>query len=251
MKLTVVMVTRNAAAVVGEALQSLAAQRGPALELVVADGNSTDDTLAIVRRYAQLRPRILTGPDDGIYDAMNKAVAAAQGDALYFLNADDRLAHPAALACLAEALTTSGADLVFGDVLIQGAAGDHYRSHHRVTPRTLGFEPLSHQAVLARRSVFARIGSFDTRWQVCADLDWLLRSGQAGLRWQHVGRLVCRCLAGGFSDQHVALKLSEVRQLRQRQRHPIDCLCQRWRAGVHRRLQPLGAPQAPHPAKTT
>jgi glycosyltransferase involved in cell wall biosynthesis len=244
MKVTVVMVTRNAGAVIEEALESLTRQRGCEVDLVVADGGSTDDTLAVLHRHAHLRARVLPGPDAGIYDAMNKGVAAARGDALYFLNADDRLAHPAALAELTGAMQSTGADLVYGDIVVRGAAGDHYRSHHRVSPRNLGYEPLSHQAVLARRGVFDAIGGFDTRWRVCADLDWLLRSSRAGMGWQHVNRLVCRSLAGGFSHQNYAQLMAETRQLRRIQRGPIEC----WRAHLattwHRRLLAWGAPQA-------
>jgi glycosyltransferase involved in cell wall biosynthesis len=245
--ITVVMVTRDAAPVIDDALASLAQQRGAALELVVVDGGSTDDTLARVAAQGVLAPRVLTGPDAGIYDAMNKGVAAARGDALFFLNADDRLAHPDALADLASALQQSGADLVFGDTLTIGPAGDHHRSHHRVTPCSLGYEPLSHQAVLARRRVFDVIGGFDTRWAVCADLDWLLRSGRAGLRWQHLPRLVCRCLAGGFSQRHFAQQMAEVRTLRRQQRSPLAQAHQHLAAALHRRLAGFGAPQAAAP----
>jgi len=247
MKVSVVMVTLNAGEVINGALQSLAAQTWPEIELVVVDGGSTDHTLAVLAQHRSLQAKLLQGPDSGIYDAMNKGVAAATGDALFFLNADDRLAQPSALAQLVSAMQQTAADLVFGDVLICGAQADHYRSHHRVGAHTLGYEPLSHQAVLARRSAFDTVGTFDTRWRVCADLDWFMRCARAGLHLHHLGRLVCHCLDGGFGQQHYALQLVEVRQLRRTHHSALQRLRLRAASALHRRLQPWGAPQAVPP----
>ncbi len=235
MKISIVMVTLNAADVVDEAMRSVRMQTHDAVELIVVDGGSEDGTLDIVGRHADLRPRILCGPDGGIYEAMNKGVAAATGQALYFLNADDRLAQPSTLASLAEHLDAKQADLAFGDILMVGPHADQARSHQRVRVDRLGYEPLSHQAVLARRSAFENVGPFDTRYRICGDLDWFFRCGQLRLAFSHVPRQVCRCLVGGVSQRQYELQLLEIQQILHAHRSPVQRGVRRIQAAMHRR----------------
>jgi glycosyltransferase involved in cell wall biosynthesis len=236
MKISIIMVTLNAASVIEEALQSVQMQTYENLELIVVDGGSKDGTLDIVDSYTDLNPRILRGPDGGIYEAMNKGLAVATGQALHFLNADDRLAQASSLTALADSLHKQAADLVYGDVLLVQPDADRFRSHHRVRVQRLGYEPLSHQAVLARRSAFDRVGSFDTRYRICADLDWFVRCEQAGLAFSYAPRLVCRCIAGGLSHRHYDLQLREIQEILRHRRSPGRRAAQRARAGLLRRV---------------
>lgn len=235
MKISIVTVTLDAAEVLGEALQSVRLQDHGDVELVIVDGGSSDGTLDLVAQFQDLRPRLLRGPDAGIYDAMNKGIAAASGEALFFLNADDRLAHPGTLRTLARGLARRDADLVFGDIAIFDRQAERHRSHRHVRVSRLGHESLSHQAVLARRRCFERVGGFDTRWRVCADLDWFMRCAAAGLQFEHLPALVCRCGAGGYSARHYPLQLDEVRQLVRLHQPPLQRQLQRVAAGLRRR----------------
>ncbi len=239
MKITVITVTLNAAAVVGDALRSVLAQQHEDVELVLVDGGSSDGTLDVVHALAGSRARVLAGPDAGIYDAMNKGIAAARGDALFFLNADDRLAHPGVLAELAQTLVWRSADLAFGDIVVFDEQQTRLRTHRHVRVARLGHESLSHQAVLARRGCFDRVGSFDTRYRICADLDWFMRCGAAGLRFAYLPQLVCRCMAGGASSRQYTLKMQEARQLVRLYQPPLQRLGQRVAAGLRRRAAEL------------
>jgi glycosyltransferase involved in cell wall biosynthesis len=238
-KISIIMATLNAAKHVAGALESIQMQNHPDLELVVVDGVSTDDTMAIVGRYPALKPLVLQGPDNGVYDAMNKGIARASGDAYFFLNADDRLADPDALASLAKTSAASGAVLTFGDIVVCGQQADRLRSHRLVNKRRLGFESLSHQAVLARKGAFDSVGRFDQKFRICADLDWFMRCGERGLTFVHLPRVVCRCLTGGLSDQHYDLQLQEVAQILRLYRSPVSRATQRVAAAVRRRVQRL------------
>lgn len=237
MKVSVVTVTLDAARWVGDALASVAMQRGVEVESVLVDGGSTDATLAVALGVPGMRPTLVQGADSGIYDAMNKGLAAASGDALFFLNADDRLAHPDALADLAALLERRDAALAYGDILVVAADGDRYRSHRHVSRARLGHESLSHQAVLARRRCFDAVGGFDTRWRICADLDWFIRCADAGLRFEYLPRLVCRCMAGGASTRLYAQQLQEVRALVARRQPPWQRWPLRLAAGWRRRVR--------------
>ena len=179
MRISVVTVCRNAAATIGEALESFARQSHPDKELVVIDGASSDDTLAIVRAFEREGVAVISEPDAGIYDAMNKGLGAFRGDAVGFLNADDRFHDPDALAALAAALES--ADICYGDLdYIDGAGRGRVVRRWRSTPWRpgrfrRGWMP-AHPTFYCRRRVVDAVGPFDLSYPLAADYDFMLRA---------------------------------------------------------------------------
>ena len=88
-KISVITVSFNSAGTIAKTLQSVASQTWPHVEHIVIDGASTDTTLAVVKEHGGHVGQLVSEPDKGIYDAMNKGVALATGDVVAFLNADD------------------------------------------------------------------------------------------------------------------------------------------------------------------
>ena len=115
MKLSVITVVRNCADTIAETLGTVAEQSHRDLEHIVIDGASTDATLEIVARHAGPSVRIVSEPDHGIYDAMNKGVRLSTGQVIGFLNADDVYAHPRVIADVVAAMQRDDVDAVFGD----------------------------------------------------------------------------------------------------------------------------------------
>ena len=120
MVVSIVTVCYQAEATLAEAMQSVLAQI-PALpkgwlEYLVIDGASTDGTLAIAQSFPSEHVRVVSEPDEGLYDAMNKGVRLATGDVVGILNADDAYAHDRVLAEVLEALERTGADGAYGDL---------------------------------------------------------------------------------------------------------------------------------------
>src|SRR5512135_528741 len=97
MKFSIVTVCYNSVQTIEDTLRSVAAQTWPEVEHILVDGGSTDGTLAIIERYRQSLAKVISEPDHGIYDAMNKGVHASTGDVIGFLNADDFYAHAGVL----------------------------------------------------------------------------------------------------------------------------------------------------------
>ena len=190
--LSVLTVCRNAAPLLPGTLASLRAQQPASdAEWVVVDGASTDGSVAWLA--GQQPDRWRSEPDAGIYDAMNKAVALAGGDWVFFLNAGDAFADAQVLADVAQAIAAQPqADIVFGDVLYVGAGGVRRKRFHWVTPRRLLFGDLCHQAVFVRRSLFQRIGPFDASLRWNADFDWFIRAVRAGARLHYLHRDIAR-----------------------------------------------------------
>lgn len=178
MKVSVITVAWNAAATIGDTMRSVAAQSHADLEHIVIDGASTDDTLAIVRSLATARTRVISEPDKGLYDAMNKGIAAATGDVIGFLNADDFFCRTDAVALIAAGATT--ADAVSASIAIV-AAGDTAKLKRAYpsrpfAPWMLRFAHMPpHPGFYAKRAAFAKVGGFDPAIRISADFEWMVR----------------------------------------------------------------------------
>ena len=211
MKITVITVAYNSAATIADTLDSVAAQTYPAVEHIVIDGASTDETVAIVRHRGQRVARLISEPDHGIYDAMNKGLALATGDWVGFLNADDMFAHRDVIASIAGAAHRDpAADAVYGDIVYVKAdcpdrvlrywrSGEFTRSKLR-----FGWMP-PHPTFYVRAAKLAEIGHFDDQLRIAADYDFVLRSlARPQARAVYVHDVLVRMRAGGISNRSIS-----------------------------------------------
>lgn len=168
----------NRAATIEAAIASVAAQSYPALEHIVIDGGSTDGTLDILARHPHLR--VVSEPDRNLYDAINKGLALSQGDVWGLLNSDDEL-KPGALAAVARAFETHPeADMATGGAEIV-EAGRAILVHNDERLKALGEPGIVAGIALTnsrfmRRRFMERVGTFDIRFPVMADKDYLMRA---------------------------------------------------------------------------
>ena len=177
LRFSIVTCTRNSMATLEQTLQSLQMQQGVELELVFVDGASTDGTLERLRAQPGCT-RLLTGVDGGISQAMNAGVAAARGDVIAHLHADDHYLHPQVLAHVAHAMLVDGSDWLFGRIVsdIDGRLVPESFTAPRFSLRALqrgNFVP--HPATFVRRSVFQRFGGFRTDYRLAMDYEFWLR----------------------------------------------------------------------------
>lgn len=200
---SVITVCFNAAGTIQATLDSVRAQTWRPLESVVVDGGSTDGTQEIVARYGDIAGTVVSEPDQGIYDAMNKGIGLARGEILHFLNADDSFVDSRVVEEVARLFDADpGLELVFGDAIYLTGEGAFLRSYRRVNARNLIYGDLCHQTVFARRRLFERFGRFNLAYRINADYDWLLRVFRGGARVRYVDRAVARFDAGGQSAQN-------------------------------------------------
>lgn len=224
-KISIITATWNCEATVGDCLASVAAQRWPHREHIVMDGASRDDTLALLAKRRTQLAVLVSEPDDGIYDALNKGIALASGDVIGFLHADDVFADDTALSRVAAAFADPSVEAVYGD--LQYVARDdlarvirHWASVP-FTPRRLrrGWMP-PHPTLYVRRAVYDRLGVFDTRYRIAADYDFMLRLfAQPGLQAVHIPAVLVKMRVGGVSNRsfaHIVQKSREdLRALRE------------------------------------
>lgn len=180
MKISVITGCYNAAETIEETLVSVFSQEGADLEYIVVDGASTDNTMEIIGRYRRDIALVISEPDKGMYDALNKGLANAHGDVIAFLHADDVFASNDVLSRVAEGFQRFGTDTLYGDLkyvdrndltrtIRHWESGAYNRNSWR-----RGWMP-PHPAFFARRECYDQWGGFNLDFTSAADYELMLR----------------------------------------------------------------------------
>lgn len=222
MKISVVTVCFNAERTIAATIESFLAQTCSEKELIVIDGASPDGTVRLVEGFDSPEITVYSEPDRGLYDAMNKGLARYRGDAVGFLNADDRLSDNQSLACIAEALETC--DMVSGnlDFVRDHRSGEIVR-RWRGSPYKRGAFwrgwMAAHPTFYVRRHVVDAVGRFDLAYRIAADYDFMLRAYELhDFRSRHIGEILIHMQAGGKSTAGLGAYIKSNREaLRSRQ----------------------------------
>lgn len=210
MKVSIITVCLNSAKTIRRALQSVRQQAYHDIEVILIDGVSTDETLQIVAEFKDLVTTIVSEKDQGIYDAMNKGVALATGEIVYFLNSDDELAGSSILTDVVDLFQTNPTlQIVYGDIIVRFATYDQYTNHKHVGEHNVLHTGICHQAVFARKLLFDKIGGFNITFKIYADFDWIIRVFQANSVIQYLPRLASIFHAGGASMSNPNSNLQE------------------------------------------
>lgn len=208
MRLSIITVVLNNPQV-REALASIHAQvfLGE-LECIVIDGASTDGTLEVLRGCGPRIDRLVSEPDHGLYDAMNKGLRLATGEVIGFLNADDRYASPGVLASVVREFSDPAAEVVYGDLAYVRAGGGILRlwrsRAYQAGDFRRGWMP-PHPAFFARRGLFERFGGFDPSFRIAGDFELMLRFLEVqGANSRHVPEVWVHMGLGGVSNRSVS-----------------------------------------------
>lgn len=180
MKLSILTATYNRVETVQHAIDSLQSQTHQDYEHIVQDGGSTDGTLERIKQSSDQRTHLVSERDDGIYDALNRALARATGEAVGLLHSDDFLASPTVLEVVARAFEDTRVDAVYGDLHYVSKTDTsrivrNWRSG-QFTRKSLkqGWMP-PHPALFVRRACMDPTRAYDTSYSISADYDFILR----------------------------------------------------------------------------
>lgn len=203
-RLSIITITFNAGAVLQRTMDSVAEQDYPYIDYVLVDGASRDNTVALIEAQRQQMPlRFVSEPDKGLYDAMNKGLAMAEGDYVLFLNAGDTLAEAHVVSEMFA--TQADADVYYGHAMVVDLDGRELGLRQPLPPAHLNWKSLQwgmsvcHQAFVIKRSLTL---PYDLQYRICADIDWMIRCLKQAPKTVHTGGLVCRFLADGLSSTH-------------------------------------------------
>lgn len=208
-KITIVTVAYNAAGTIADTIRSVAAQDYAHVEHIVIDGASSDGTLEIVQKTEGRVSRLVSQPDRGIYDAMNKGIAMATGDVIGFLNADDIYAHKGVLARVAAVFAENMVDACYGDLVYVDRedirrAVRYWKSKPYEPGLCLkGWMP-AHPTFFVRRQIYIDNGGFDIEFRRQADFDLALRLFEVHrINAKYIPEILVRMRAGGLSNNSI------------------------------------------------
>ena len=200
---SIILVCYNAEAVINTALRSVCSQDTDDYELIVIDGGSNDATLNILDAYNHIITELVSEPDEGIYDALNKGITRASGDVVAIIHSDDLFFSEDTLSFVKQFfLDRPEALIAFGDLHFfknQQCVRVWRPSNYSWAKLMLGWIA-PHPACYIKRSVYNDIGFFDINYRISGDYDYLLRVFRSyGHASFYMPRAVYKMRVGGVS----------------------------------------------------
>lgn len=204
LKISIVTVCYNSARTIRDAIDSVLSQSYRDIEHIVVDGASTDGTVDIIREYGDRIAKVVSEPDRGIYDAMNKGIGLATGDIVGILNSDDVFATNDAVKKIVDAFDDSTDGLYADLVYVKRSNLDEvtrvYKSDS-FSPWKIRFGmTIPHPTFYVRRKFYMQWGVYKLSYRVAADFELIARFVKNGLRMKHLSELVIRMREGGISS---------------------------------------------------
>ncbi|WP_417536720.1 glycosyltransferase family 2 protein [Methylophaga sp.] len=220
LSVSIITVCFNSEATIRGTLESVRSQDYEKIEHVVIDGASSDSTLSIVSQFRDTVSTVISEPDCGLYDAMNKGVHAATGDIVGILNSDDFFESEEVISEVVRFFKNHpNVDVAFGDVVFVEPGNleqvtRYYRSRHfQPWKLRFGWMP-AHPATFVRSSAYRRVGGYRLDMKISADYEmfvrWLL---VARLRWSYLPRVLVRMRSGGVSTSGIKSSIRLNREI--------------------------------------
>lgn len=210
---SIITVCRNAADTIAPTVASVDGQSCRLYEHIVVDGASTDSTLDFLERHPSSLRHVVSEPDKGIYDAMNKGLAMASGDYVVFMNAGDTFHSPDTLRKYADAIMDNDyPGIVYGQTDIVDADRQRIGPRHLQAPEHLTLASFAEGMLVCHQAfvVLRRIATgYDTRWRYSADYEWCVRCLQHSRRNVLVPEVMADYLAEGTTTANRRRSLME------------------------------------------
>lgn len=179
MKISIITVCFNSAKTIEGTIKTVAGQTYPDIEYIIIDGGSTDDTLSILNNYNEIINILVSEPDDGLYDAMNKGINLATGDIIGLINSDDLFCDPDAIKKVAKVFKNDkNLESVYADLFYVNQKDVNKISRRWVTgvqrKFKYGWHP-AHPTFYIKKTIYDKFGLFDLSFRLAADFEIMLR----------------------------------------------------------------------------
>jgi glycosyltransferase involved in cell wall biosynthesis len=212
--LSVITVVFNNVKHIERTLKSVINQTYSAIEYIIIDGASTDGTLEIINRFKNEIDVVISEPDKGIYDAMNKGLKNAKGDYVVFMNSGDEFYENTTVEQVFR--TSAFADIYYGEteMLDENLVNQGLRRHR--IPEQLNIKSfrygmsVSHQAIIIKKSI---VKNYDSKYLLSADIDWILDAITKANKIINTQITVAKYLMGGMSKKRHLESLKERYQI--------------------------------------
>lgn len=209
-KLTIITIVYNNVRDIERTINSVLNQTYRKIEYIIIDGKSTDGTLDIIEKHKNSISKIVSEPDKGIYDAMNKGLALATGDYVLFMNSGDEIYDETTVEDIFESVP--GADIYYGETEMYNDNWESLGRRRHEAPDEFDWTSfkygmsISHQAIYIRRSI---ITPYDLSYKYSSDIDWIIKAAKKASSIVNVQRYVAKYLVGGMSKKKHRESLKE------------------------------------------
>lgn len=214
LKISLITVAYNAQNTIERCISSVLGQKFNNIQYIVIDGGSTDRTIQIINKYRENISVFISEPDNGVYDAMNKGIALANGDIIGTLNADDFLADDDVLAHVAKAFSQEDINILYGDLdfidpgekIVRKWRSGRYRSGMF----NWGWMP-PHPTFYCRKVLFANLGTYRLDYGSAADYELMLRFIHAyKANVFYLDKIMVKMFIGGISNKNVTNRVKAL-----------------------------------------
>ncbi|AKB45099.1 glycosyltransferase family 2 protein [Methanosarcina vacuolata] len=203
-KVSIITVCHNAEEFIENAINSVLKQKYENIEYIIIDGASTDNTLSIIDKYKSNIAFLLSEPDNGIYEAMNKGITAATGDILYFLNSDDIFYDEYVIKRIVEMFKNNkDTELIYGPVIVRDPITNKsfIKSHKHITKFFFIYSVICQQGIFYKANLFKKCGQFDETYKIVGDYEWELRAFyKYNIKREYCRDIISIYLHGGMSS---------------------------------------------------
>ena len=214
---SVITVSFNSENTIEETINSVLSQKDINYEYIIIDGNSTDKTNSIINKYSKNIDKIVSEKDKGIYDAMNKGIALSRGKYISILNSDDCFINNHVLYDILNAFSKEKVDCVFGNIYYFNK--NIITRYWKVSPFIKGsflkgWHP-PHPALIVKKSIYNKIGFYNTKYKIVADYDFMLRAFEINeISSYHIDNYLIAMREGGVSTKNFCSRLLTLYELK-------------------------------------
>lgn len=223
---SIVTVCYNAGAELEKTIRSVVAQTYPHVEYIIVDGASKDGTLAVIERYKDRIARMVSEPDKGLYDAMNKGIGMATGDYVCFLNAGDRFHADSTLQQMVDTLAGSELpDVLYGETELVDKEGRFVRMRRLSAPEVLTWRSCRQGMLVCHQAFFAKTAlaePYDLQYRFSADFDWCIRIMKKAKTLHNTRLVLIDYLEEGMTTKNRKASLAERFRIMTRHYGPIS-----------------------------
>ncbi|MFZ2189834.1 MAG: glycosyltransferase family 2 protein [Candidatus Magasanikiibacteriota bacterium] len=206
MKLSIITVSYNSAETIEDTIKSVMAQNYSDLEYIIIDGGSKDNTLEVVEKYKDKIAKIISEPDKGIYDAMNKGIKMATGGVVGIINSDDFYFNEHIFNDVMNEFEKTGSEAVYGDIVYVDREETKKQvrfwqaGEYREEKLNCGWI-MPHPAFFVKKEIYNKFGLFNLDFRIAADYELMLRFLKNGLKVSYLPQTFVCMREGGFSGQ--------------------------------------------------
>lgn len=208
MRFSVITTTYNSDKTLKDTIESILGQIAVDIEYIIIDGGSTDGTLDIINKYRDRIAKIVSEPDEGIYDAMNKGINLATGDIIGILNSDDFYSSDDILKLVSDEFNKKNVKCIWGDLVYVDSVNTNKivrnwkSSPYKKGSFQKGWHP-PHPTFFVKREVYERFGNFRTDLSTAGDFELILRFLEKHkVSSSYIPKVLTKMRAGGQSNKN-------------------------------------------------